>query len=213
MPNSTDYRLTPSLYVKDPQRHCQDLLQRDPRNEAAWAALIDRLDQFFVRHAQNWGVPEDDIQDIMQETLAIFIDKINSSNYECTGYGPITYVGNICRKLHLTYQKRMKKHQPLFTDLALYIGEHDERESHLLTEQDTTLEDDCARWAVNQALNEQPADHQKLLREFYVENRQLKDLAKLHNYTEQFIRVKKFRIMKPFREAFFRYFNTCLTNG
>lgn len=213
MPNTTDYALTPSLYYKDPQRHCQHLTQHGPRNEAAWAALIDRLDKFFVHHARNWGVPEEDIQDIMQDTLGIFIDKIDAGEFTCTGFSPISYVGNICRNLHLTYQKRMKKHQPLFADLNQYIGEHDERQSHVKSDQDTTLEDECKRWAITRALNDQPVEHQTLLLDFYVEETKLKELAKRYSYTEKFVRVKKTRVLKPFREAYFNYFKTCMSNG
>jgi len=214
MPNATDDQfLSSAFYSKDPLRHCQDLTQPPPRNEAAWAALVNRLDQYFVRYARSWGLSEEAIEDIMQDTIMLFMADIDSGKFKCTGYSPITYVGKICRNLHLSYHKRMKKELLLSTDISQYVGEHDERQASMLTEHDTTLEDYCARKAIQQAIDEQPEEHQGLLWEFYADDRQLKDLAAEKGYTEGYMRIKKMRILKPFRVAFHRYFNTCLSNG
>ncbi|WP_421827295.1 RNA polymerase sigma factor [Larkinella sp.] len=209
--SSSSVPTNPCLHLENnPDLFCRTLVQEDPRNETAWMCLTKRLYKFFFHYAQKYGTSEDDIQDLIQDTLVQFMDDIYSGKFVCQGYKPISYVGRICINKWRGWWKKQKKEMSLKVDWDSLFREFDDRPLGPEPATDEAAEeDDCLRIAARKAYEKLTPVQQKLMWEHYVNGMKLNDFETMEEKSDGYGKLLHHRAKKEFVRLFKQYLSDC----
>lgn len=137
-----------------------------------------------------------DARDLFQESLMVLVKNLRKEDFQLTCHIK-TYIYSIMRNLWL---KRLGKQNK--GGLSLEIDEPSDMEYIIIQEDELAAKQEKEKQLdlVAAVLKDFKEDCKKLLTAFYFQKRSLKEIAKMMDYTDQFIRVKKVRCMDALKK-------------
>lgn len=132
----------------------------------------------------------DQARDIFQEAMYVLFKNLKRADFEMKSK-PSTYLYSVSRNLWL---KKIRDSKPTSEMDQEQIEEHVESNVAHVNEIEQKYE------AISQSLTSIGDECRKIIKGYYYEQTDLRDLAKQLGYTYQFIRVKKVRCMKKLKE-------------
>lgn len=215
-----------SSYQQSDAHFYKELLME--RHEA-FVCLYQQTYQLCLPYALSKGSDQEEAEDLLQECLAIFVEKLRSGSYKFQEGAKITtyfYRVYINQWMKVLEQKARRAEVRLQTQ---YSAEQDDEESYktatssspfvaiLPNEEgdDESLpldeaifndyDDDERAWIfrkLNRAFRLLADDCQKVLQWFYVEDKSLRQIADALSMTEASATVKRFKCAKYLKEKF-----------
>lgn len=146
---------------------------------------------------------EEDARDIFQEALLVFIKKLQTSDFKLTAQ-PKTYLYAVCRNLWLKQlQKRKKTKSTVQIDdpnnmVPLVHVDGVEEKKILETKHEL----------ISEILDQLNGDCRELLLSFYFKKMPLKEIAKIMDYSDGFVKVKKKRCMDALKKKVLAAYST-----
>jgi len=144
-----------------------------------------------VKIVMNNSGQEEDIGDLMQEALFIFIKKIRKSDFQLTAKLS-TYFYGIAHKLWLRKLTKKGISTTEFEESHNNIMEDDELERKMIYEKKFEL--------LEKILNTLDPKCQKIIMEYYYKNRRLNEIGEEMGYAYGSARVRKKKCMDSFRK-------------
>lgn len=133
---------------------------------------------------------EDDARDLFQEALLIFIKKLQTPDFKLTAQ-PKTYLYAVCRNLWLKQLEKRKKTKGTIQiddpNNLIPLIHVDGIEEKKIIEGKHEL--------ISEILQQLKGDCKQLLMSFYFKKMPLKEIAKIMEYSDGFVKVKKKRCM------------------
>jgi len=147
---------------------------------------------------KNNGTSED-ARDIFQNVLIVFYKKLEDLNFEIES-NLKTYLYAITKNLWFTHLRKAKK-----TGLHLVMDEEDNplKFSDDGSELKAKQEEEEQLLELEEHLRNHSAKCQKLLRLFFYEKKNYREVAALMDYSESYVRKKKMKCIAALREKFF----------
>lgn len=173
---------------------------------------IERMYKKYYRLVEGYvtqnGGQEADARELFNDALVALIINLRKGNFEWReGIKLSAYLMGIARRLWLM-QLRQKRKMPLSNP------ENWEEKAANLAADDGEMDHKELQYALMEKILEQiGTDCRRLLKLFYFEKKEMKEIATLMQYTDEFARQKKFRCMSDFKKRvladadFLQHFN------
>lgn len=220
-----------------PQNHCQTyqqsetLFYQDLQKERseAFTCLYLQTYELCLPYALNKGSNQEESEDLLQECLAIFVDKLRNGSYvfqegaKITTYFYRIYV-NQWKKVFEQKTKRGEVRLRINDDveqeddetfksssssmISIFKGNEDEEGQIIKIDEESVFDDydeDERTWIfkkLNRSFSLLAVDCQKVLQWFYVEDWSLKQIAEALKISEASATVKRFKCAKYLKEKF-----------
>ncbi|BDS15596.1 RNA polymerase sigma factor [Aureispira anguillae] len=145
----------------------------------------------------------EDARDIFQEALLVFIKKLQNPDFKLTAQ-PKTYLYAVCRNLWLKQLQKRKKNKATIQiddpDNMIPLIHVDEIAEKKAIESKHEL--------IGEILTQLKGDCKQLLIAFYFKKMPLKEIAKIMDYSDGFVKVKKKRCMDALKKKVLAAYST-----
>ncbi len=167
-----------------------ELLKQLIKQDSAAITSLYKDHYLKIRNMVNKNNGHDeDAEDLFQETIVTLLHNVSKPGFQLTATIG-TYLYSIAYKkwLYLLRQKKSINKSKLTMPIPQEIEE--EEWNDLATEQEKKLSNAFAKIG---------EDCQKVITAFYYDNKSLKEIAQIMDYSLDFIKVKKHRCMKKLK--------------
>lgn len=145
----------------------------------------------------------EDARDMFQEALLVFIKKLQTPDFTLTAQ-PKTYLYAVCRNLWLKQLQKRKKTKGTIQiddpDKMIPLVHVDGVEEKKVIEEKHEL--------ISEILAQLNGDCKELLLSFYFKKMPLKEIAKIMDYSDGFVKVKKKRCMDALKKKVLDAYST-----
>jgi len=167
--------------------------------------VAEQWDKTLAYLQGTYSLSRTDSEDIFQEALIIFYNKIKDGEFTLTSK-PSTFFLGICRNKAHEKMRGMGKELNIIDDYPNTTKDEfeDERIDRLLALEDNTEQIEARKEAiVREIVSKLPEPCDKILWGFYRDGFSMKTLAKMYNYaSEGSIKVTKHRCGEKFKARF-----------
>ena len=196
---------------------CQEVVRK---HDDAIRCLIARLKKlFYSLYGSNSAFSEDEVADILQDTLALFFQHIRDEEYQCQNRKVLSYVGNIMKNMARGVWKRKKRTQD-WEDLSAFQGTEEGDEgfftpSGFQPTQDTGPSDEelCSQYAIRRAFEGLSPVQRDLIQAHYLDELTLVQYEQLKNLAPGYGRGLHFRAKAMLAKLFKQYLDQCIHGG
>ncbi|MBR4216013.1 MAG: sigma-70 family RNA polymerase sigma factor [Bacteroidales bacterium] len=180
-------------------------------NELVIKSFLECKDRTVKLLIKTFGISESDCEDIFQDSLVIFYEKIRSGALNGIKSSLYTYFVGICKNKSLEHLRRNSKTVPMDDGCILPPFLSEKIDTILALDDNPELEDQKIT-AVSQIVKDLPDPCDKVLWGYFRDNLSVKALAAMYDKTESNIKVTKLRCCERFRKRFNSVLQTLLNN-
>lgn len=164
--------------------------------------------QFLIK---NFDIPADELDDIFQDSLMVFYEKIRSGGLDNLKSSLYTYFVGICKNKCFEFLRRRSKTavMPENTFCAGFLTE--KLDAVIALDNEPEIEEQKIQ-AVQTIVKALPDPCDKVLWGYFRDGFSVKTLAEMYDKTETNIKVTKLRCCERFRKRFNTVLNNILSN-
>lgn len=151
-----------------------------------------------------------DCEDIFQDSLLIFHEKIVKGELDNIKSSLYTYFVGICKLKALEFSRKISKTSYIEENLTCGTFSEEKLEAILNLDSGDSVIENAKSQAVNEIINDLPDTCAKVFWGFFRDGFTLKTLAKMYGKTESAIKVTKFRCSEKFKNRYSEVLNKIL---
>ncbi len=144
----------------------------------------------------------DDCEDIIQDALLVFCDKIRQGKLDKIKSSLYTFFVGICKNKAREFARRDLKIGYIDDDITCGSFSQEKLDSILNLDNDEPEIETAKSLAVNEIINDLPAICAQVFWGYFRDGFSLKTLAKMYGKTESAMKVAKFRCSEKFKNRF-----------
>jgi DNA-directed RNA polymerase specialized sigma24 family protein len=218
--NDSPPRRAPSpcqQFDADEALFCREVVRKQ---DAAIRCLIVRLKKLFHSlYGSTSAFSEDEVADVIQDTLALFFQHIRDDQYQCQNRKVLSYVGNIMKNMARGVWKRKKRTQN-WEDLIAFQGTDESDDAptgtpgfQLAQDAGPSDEELCSQRAIRRAFDELSQVQRDLMQAHYIDELTLVQYEQLKDLAPGYGRGLHFRAKATFVKLFKQYLDQCIHGG